>query len=392
MPDQKNNILIFFHLPKTGGTTLNGILFKNMSRYNSWYFSFWNDDAEIKNMLKAVKSRNITSITGHMAFGLHSYLTDYPYKYVTLLREPISRVQSYFQHFKRLPPERKLDFIGIEKSFDVMKSAEWSLTDFLHKKISNQMDNAYTRYFAAERGVPITFMDKKTLTVDDLDRAKNNLLQYVDVIGITEEYNKSLLLLQAHLGIKDIFYVKRNMAKKAEKITVSEAALTAVCEYNQFDIELYQFAKDLMLERFEKSNLSIKLSEYEQQLKEYQDDYKNIAGSRIPEINNLIHSIEKSKNVAVYSCGEHTQKLFKLTDIAQADIKCILDTYKDNETCEGYDVLKADKSSISNIDVIVISNFPFQNHIIKLLRDKLGYTGEIISFYNEADVLPFYEV
>lgn len=387
----KNKILIFFHLPKTGGTTLNGILFKNFNRNQNWNFSFYEGKSEINNMMEAIKAGKISLISGHMAFGLHNYLKDYKYNYFTLLREPIARIQSYYHHFQRLPQERKVDFIGVEKKFATRDAADWSIADLLQMKISNQIDNGYTRNLAAEGGFPITLADKKDLNKEDLDKAKNNLYKYIDVIGITEEYNKSLLILQKFLGIEDIFYVRNNTTKQSEKTLFSKMELEVIAEYNQLDIQLYKFARELMLERFEKENLADELIEYQKKLEEYQNNFEWQIDKKVSQINKLINNIDKSSKIALYSSGEHTKKLFQLTDIKEINFECILDTYKNDEQFEKFKVCKATSETVADVDVIVVSNFMFQNKIVEYLKDTLGFDGKIITFYTEKDAVPFYE-
>ena len=385
----QDDILIFVHIPKAGGTTLNSIIYKNIDPNEIWKYCSYEHEHEVEGIKKAIKDDKLKSIIGHMACGFHAFTPNY--KCITLLREPVPRVLSYFKHFQRTPITCRDKFVGIERTFDVIESSGWSITDLLESKVSNHVNNGYTRYFAGIGGLPLSITKKEELDKKDLMIAKQNIEKYFDVVGITEEYNKSLLLLRRYTQIKDIFYIKKNQAKKKPSNTIPDATLNLLAKYNEFDIELYMFAKDLMLNKFYESKLDLELLQFEDELKVFQNNYVTNQGKQIQEINNRLIAINKGNKVALYGCGEHTQKMFSMTEIASVDIALILDTYKNNAEYEGLSIMKADSVDVNSINIIIISNFAFQDTIISYLRDELGYLGEIISFYSGNDAVPFYE-
>lgn len=382
-------VFIFVHLPKVGGTTLNSVIYNNFKRGSSWMYLPYDHEKEIAGLKKDIKSGKINCITGHMAFGLHEFTEEF--QYITLLREPVSRVFSYYNHLQRIPLSCKEKFIGMEKEFDIQDSVNWSVADLLEKKVSNQIDNGYTRYLAGKGGRPISLAEKQEVDINDFNQAKDNLVKYFDVIAIMEEYNKSLLLLRKYTDINDILYVKKNQAKKKDKVEVSEDLRKLVAEYNTFDAELYKFAKELMLQKFEDADLYGELSEFEKQLIDYQTSHKSSRDICIEEINRSIDNIPSNDRIALYGCGVHSQKMFELTDIRKLNIECILDTYKDNDVLGGYPVKKASESNVAEFDTIIISNFQAQDAIRKYLVDELSFKGNIISFYDKNDAAPFYQ-
>jgi len=386
----QNEILIFFHLPKAGGTTLNSIIYKNIDPNNIWKYCEYEHERELKGIGEALKENRIECITGHMAFGLHELTPNF--KYITLLREPTGRVLSYYNHFKRVPMACKNMFVGIEREFDKNEAQNWTIEELLDSRISCQIHNGYVRFFAGRNGLPISLHEKERLTKEDLDKAKSNLEKYFSVVAITEEYNKSLLLLKKYAGIKDIFYVKKNQApKKMKAKPLPESTVDYIKQNNQLDIEFYAFAKELMLKKFAESNLDKELIDFEKDLAEYRKTYVTPKTTKTDKINDILKTIPDNKKVALYSCGFHTKNMFELTDIKNMNIECILDTYQDNASFENCKVVKADKLPSMDIDVIIISNFHNQNTIISYLRDTLHYDKEIISFYTAEDDLPFYE-
>lgn len=386
----QKDILIFFHLPKAGGTTLNSIIYKNINPNNIWKYCEYEHEQELEGISNALAEKRIRCITGHMAFGLHELTPNY--KYITLLREPVGRVLSYYNHFKRVPMACKNMFVGIERDFDKDAAQNWTLEELLDSRISCQIHNGYVRFFAGENGLPISLHEKERLTEKDLKKAKENLEKYFSVVAITEEYNKSLLLLKKYAGIKDIFYVKKNQApKKMKAKPLAETTIDCINKNNALDIEFYAFAKELMLKKFADSNLDQELVEFEENLAEYRKNYITPKSTKTDKINDILKTIPENKKVALYSCGFHTKNMFELTDIKNMNIECILDTYQDNTSFENRKVVKADKLKSMDIDVIIISNFHNQNTIISYLKDTLHYDKEIISFYTAEDDLPFYE-
>lgn len=386
----KNEILIFFHLPKAGGTTLNSILFNNIDKGKSWKYCPYEHNKELDKIKQALHNNELRCITGHMAFGLHKYTENY--KYITLLREPVSRVISYYKHFSRLPVTCKDKFVGIERTFDPCEAENWSIDDLLKHRISSQIHNGYVRFFAGSNGLPISLKEKSELSESDLNKAKKNLADYFSVVAITEEYDKSLLLLRKFAGLKNIFYVKKNQApQKTTASALSPETVECIKKNNQLDIQFYKYAKELMMEKFEESSLNDEFLQFEADLAEYRRNYVTPQNDRTERINSIINGIPPEKKVAVYSCGLHTQKMFEQTNITNLNIQCILDTYQDGMTFEGLPVLNADKIQNMDIDTIIVSNFNNQDNILDYLKNKLHFKKEIISFYTSEDNLPFYE-
>jgi len=83
------------------------------------------------------------------------------------------------------------------------------------------------------------------VTVEMLDRAKSNLLKRFAVIGITERFDESLILLQHVLSWRTYRVPERNVgANRPLRTDVGEEALEAIMLCNKFDLDLYRFAFD----------------------------------------------------------------------------------------------------------------------------------------------------
>ena len=89
--------LIFLHIPKTAGTTLNRII--------EWQYNplsiFTIDPHRIRATVDRFKTlseqrrRQLRVVRGHMPYGIHKFLPQGG-TYITMLREPVARVLSSY--------------------------------------------------------------------------------------------------------------------------------------------------------------------------------------------------------------------------------------------------------------------------------------------------------
>lgn len=73
---------------------------------------------------------------------------------------------------------------------------------------------------------------------------------HFEVVGLTERFDESILLLQRAFGWRRPFYEKKNVgAVRRQKDELPAATRDLIARHNALDLELYEFARD----RFEKS-------------------------------------------------------------------------------------------------------------------------------------------
>lgn len=210
--------LIFLHLPKTGGTTLNEVFRRQYPNEAIWNVAFHDDDtmkqtaAEYRNMTEGRK-KSILAISGHQYFGLHQ-LIEKPCYYFTMLRNPIERVISlyYFVQRSGYPVHAKLKGL--------------SFAEFVNRDVD---------------------VNTQTLLLSgkgpNLERAKQNLINHFPVVGVTERFDESLFLLKRQFNWNDIHYEKRNVTKnRPQSKDISPDILSLIRMKNRLDFELYEFA------------------------------------------------------------------------------------------------------------------------------------------------------
>jgi len=225
------NTIIFLHIPKTGGRSLQAILLRKYpsdeaiinahDRLNE--IAQWSDE----------RKRKIRYLQGHLTYGVHKLL---PQKcsYITTLRDPIERVISHYYFMKRAT-NHSLNKIILQQNMN--------LEDYIKSGVSNELNNDQTKIIA---GIP----KKSPIQLDEMLRiAKNNIDKEFLAVGVLEEFNKTLLMLKKHLDLQNIFYGIRNQTiERPQQEQISNRTLQIINENNYADIELYDHVKKTFAE------------------------------------------------------------------------------------------------------------------------------------------------
>jgi len=78
-----------------------------------------------------------------------------------------------------------------------------------------------------------------------LDQAKQNLRDHFAVVGLTEKFDHTLMLLRRILGWRYILYFRMNVTKaRVTRVSVSNEVQDLITSYNHLDLELYRYATD----------------------------------------------------------------------------------------------------------------------------------------------------
>jgi hypothetical protein len=223
-----NRCIIFLHLPKTGGVTLRTTL-KWKYAPDMLTFETLTKPAESLGEVPLSERRNARVLTGHLHYGVHDYIPQ-RCEYITLLREPIARVISYYYYILGHPKHWR--------HAELVRSG-MTLNEFVRTSAERGIENDQTRMLSG-RGAGE--LDAGSLGREALDEAKRNLERFL-VVGLTERFDESFILIRRALGWKLPLYVTANVSARPKP--ASEAAVKLIRQRNQLDLELYEFAREL---------------------------------------------------------------------------------------------------------------------------------------------------
>jgi len=193
-----NSPIIFLHIEKAGGSTLHNILANFYSNDTVLHLNYMSDG---KAEIESVNQDQIPLIKGHIGYGVHKYIKK-DFKYYTMMRNPVERVVSYYFYVKQK---------SIAPHFNLIKSSNWSIVDYIKKAENVQMDNGQIRYITGTNKAFGTINEK------DLEQAKLLIEEHFISVGLTERFDESLILLKNKIGWKKYpVYERANVNRNKE--------------------------------------------------------------------------------------------------------------------------------------------------------------------------------
>lgn len=245
--NQNPQSVLFLHLPKTAGTTLINIITRQYRPREIYSFGIIVQDsiAQLEAMDAAERAK-IRMLIGHMGYGLHELLAP-PTTYFTILREPIDRVISFYHFVKRT---------GGHYLHGTVLQDNIGLDDFVKNKMTLMTDNFQVRLIS---GVWDKYPYGECPRAA-LEQAKQILQNNFTVVGLTEEFDKTLILLRRAFGWRNVFYLRQNVTKnRPQQDSFSQETLDIVRASNQLDLELYAFVQKLFAEQIAHQGISFAL-------------------------------------------------------------------------------------------------------------------------------------
>jgi hypothetical protein len=232
--EKEEQALIFVHIPKTAGSTLNYIIESHFTPENSFGTSMTRHHPEGTldgfMALSPEQRAPIRLLNGHMGFGLHERLPRSA-AYVTILRHPVERVLSHYAYECQEPTS---------PIHEQLRSGEADLKDFVYYyATAAEADNLQTRILSGnwhKRGYG-------PCSEEMLETAKENIRRHFVLVGLTERFDETYLLLRRHFGWPYTVYIKHNRTRKRlQREELAAEELDYIRQYNRFDLELYEFA------------------------------------------------------------------------------------------------------------------------------------------------------
>ncbi|MEM9923962.1 MAG: sulfotransferase family 2 domain-containing protein [Cyanobacteria bacterium P01_D01_bin.50] len=244
--------VIFLHIPKAAGSTLLNIVRRQYNSDSIFSVDGKNPLESIKQfkLLQKNKTEATQAVMGHMYFGVHEFLPNSTY--ITMLRDPIERIISFYYYVLRNPDHNH---------YNLITSKNLSLKDYVKSGIGKQLDNGQTRLLSGIDALDVEF---GSCSETMLSRAKLNIQKYFSVVGITEKFDESLLLMKSKLNWKkSILYRKANVTKnRPKKLDIPEVDLKEIEKQNEFDIELYRYAEELFTNQLQENYIEKNLRQF----------------------------------------------------------------------------------------------------------------------------------
>jgi len=268
---QEMVIPTFLHLPKTGGSTLLSILHDNLLPTVSAVPPQAGDDGgeaartggellffgmppflfQLRSSLERLKDRT-QYLGGHIGLAdiqmIEHLDPEFHFVPFTLLREPNERLLSFKAYLD--------DLAG---GGGGGASQQRSLAEFLDSMLPNSMYR-----LLAPLGSNIS--DEQTT----LQRIKEALVNDFAVVGLTERFDETLMLLKRKGILHDISYTRHKVLDGRPKFSdLSAEERRMITRHNYLDQELYQFASDLFGATIKKQDAS-----FQRELSEFQNAQK----------------------------------------------------------------------------------------------------------------------
>ncbi|MUT64593.1 sulfotransferase family 2 domain-containing protein [Paenibacillus sp. NEAU-GSW1] len=219
MKADSNELLLYLHIPKTGGTSFTQMILDNCPK-TVYYFQVSSSPVATAEALNTVDA-----LCGHFPYGIHRE-TERPFRYITMLRDPVELTISYFY------------FMYHNVNHPLYYAPYLCIDEFIHNPLfDNEYVNLQTRFISG---------NIDTLA-PDLKLAKKILARKMSLVGITEMYAESQFLLADGMGWPLQRYPTLNVTtNRLKQNQISSATLQLIREKNSIDIALYQYALEQM--------------------------------------------------------------------------------------------------------------------------------------------------
>ncbi|MFI4914904.1 MAG: hypothetical protein ACIAS6_00175 [Phycisphaerales bacterium JB060] len=228
--------LIFLHMYKAGGTSFRQYIRAQYPDAHVQRVEGNIADLEAWQQQPEDIRHGIDLLLGHQYFGNHRFLRPGA-TYLTILREPIDRVLSFYHYVERMP-DHYLHQHGFEEGM--------SIVEVINSSRCVEFDNLQVRMLNPQPEYPPAF---GSVSEDMFEVACENL-RYIHqhgVVGIIEQLDDCLKVLQRRYGWEPSKITQANVTKSRPPVEAhDDASLNAIRELNRYDEQLYALAKEML--------------------------------------------------------------------------------------------------------------------------------------------------
>ena len=251
--------VFFLHIPKTAGSTLRSLLQLQYKNSNALFLKGSDPVQSLNDWMDNNTLEHIDLLFGHVDFGIHKNFSK-DFNYATMIRHPLNRVISHYNYVKR-ESSHYLHRKVIDNNL--------SLKQFVENGYSLELNNGMVRILIGAGGSHKNEYSKYNIPYGKcenwmLQEAKENIKQHFKIVGLQEEFEKSIVLLKRTLNWNTYKpYVSQNRALKKYK-QLDEDTYNVIRKYNELDFQLFECVQDSFKEKwdsdqgsFEKVHLAV---------------------------------------------------------------------------------------------------------------------------------------
>ena len=228
--------IYFLHIPKTAGTTFYSAIQKHFSPKNTLILNDEGD--EINEYFQSTpmdEREHLKFCRQHVDYSYYQYFSR-KLVYITMLRNPIARVQSFYKHVLRVK-DHKYHARVVEQNIDMF--------DFATKIATNDVSNKQVKMLVGGKAKE----QRRLSALDLLEIAKMRLHEFA-FFGLTERFDVSMQLLAYTFGWETLAYISKNQAPQPNLISdLTQREMDVLREKNVLDLELYDYATKLFEQR-----------------------------------------------------------------------------------------------------------------------------------------------
>lgn len=248
-------LLIFHHIPKTGGSSLLRVLQANygdrlVSLYGpgrgstQWY-------RELLQRWSAHERRSVQCVAAHSSPFMIPVLAT-PFRVITLLRDPVDRVRSLYEFAKQQaraePPG------GARKLGRALLDLEWGIEDIYHNlghgdETTSEFHQLFKPFFDGQTRtilaphIPVRHLPFWSAGAPDCGHWRDQALEMLDrhyTVGVTERYDESLGLFARELGWRETFVVWENVTSGHElRPALPDEVISLIRSFHPIDCEIH---------------------------------------------------------------------------------------------------------------------------------------------------------
>jgi hypothetical protein len=158
-----------------------------------------------------------------------------------MLREPVARVKSFCQHVSEGKSPHLVERFPMN-SFNVSEFIESGL---------DELANLQTKMLINTSSCAAANLFDQMGADAAVELALKNLTEHIEIFGLQEAYDESLILFAERFGWGLPVYVKRNMKSAHQRLMFSKVDIQKIESLNDADLKLYAAAKNIFNEKYQ---------------------------------------------------------------------------------------------------------------------------------------------